>query len=336
MRDIDSIRTFLSSQGPTALFDLPWMPIYIAIIFYMHTTLGLAALVGAIVLVFLTLDDGGSDATPNEGCCGLPDVTQWISRSEPAQFRSFDGHGNDKIGSVTDGQPLHQNYLTNNQQIGDVANDLGAFSRSLRLMLQSAVLGLGAYLVINGQATAGIIIAGSNLSLACAGASRSRDCKLEGVRLCAPKLAAPRATFGAPSCRVEAPMQLAVSAAIFESVEQVSAVPPGLQKLVIAGCQFCARTRSRSRRHRPKRVGQIFAGKAARWSLGAGAWPSHDWIGPHYRNGHLKILASSIGYLPQDVELFSGSVAENIARFEPNSESRANYCSSAMLQAFMT
>src|SRR5437762_1979862 len=163
LRDLDNVRSFLSSMGPGALFDLPWLPFYLAICFAFHTLIGVTALIGAIILVSLTV------------------VTEYLSREPAREAMGLAARRNDvAVTSRRNAEVLvamgmsgrltrrwseaNQNYLAGNQRASDVAGGLGAVAKVLRMTLQSAVLAVGAYLVIHQEATAGIIIAGSILS----------------------------------------------------------------------------------------------------------------------------------------------------------------------------
>src|SRR6201995_2733343 len=163
LRDLDNIRAFLGSMGPSAFFDLPWLPFYLAICFAFHVLIGVTALVGAIILITLNV------------------MTELMLRQSASDVMELEGHRNDlAAASRRNAEVLaargmagrltkrwteaNEKYLEGNQNASDVTGGLGAISKVLRMMLQSAVLGTGAYLVIHQEATAGIIIAGSILS----------------------------------------------------------------------------------------------------------------------------------------------------------------------------
>ena len=163
LRDLDNVRSFLGSMGPGAFFDLPWLPFYLAICFAFHWLLGLTALVGAIILVTLTL------------------ITEFMSRTPAREAMTLAARRNDLAATSRRNAEVlvamgmsgrlakrwseaNETYLAGNQRASDVAGGLGAIAKVLRMMLQSAVLAVGAYLVIHQEATAGIIIAGSILS----------------------------------------------------------------------------------------------------------------------------------------------------------------------------
>src|SRR5689334_18863290 len=163
LRDLDNLRAFLGSMGPSAFFDLPWLPLYLGICFAFHVLIGITALVGAVILVTLTL------------------ITEYLSRRPAREAMALAARRNDLAAAgrrnaevlVAMGMAgrlaqrwseANEKYLAGNQRASDVIGGLGAVAKVLRMMLQSAVLAVGAYLVIHQQATAGIIIAGSILS----------------------------------------------------------------------------------------------------------------------------------------------------------------------------
>src|SRR3974390_3410247 len=163
LRDLDNVRSFLGSQGPGAFFDLPWLPLYLAICFAFHVLIGITALVGAIILVTLTL------------------ITEYLSREPARAAMTLAARRNDLAAAsrrnaevlVAMGMAArltrrwseaNEKYLAGNQHASDITGGLGAIAKVLRMMLQSSVLAVGAYLVIHQEATAGIIIAGSILS----------------------------------------------------------------------------------------------------------------------------------------------------------------------------
>ena len=160
LQDLDNVRGFLSGQGPTALMDLPWMPLYLGICFLFHPLLGLTALVGAIILVSLTL------------------LTNYLSRSavrttiEHSVSRNMQLEAARRNAEVVRAMGLEErlagrwkaantSYLVANRRAGDVSGGFGGVSRALRIMLQSAILAVGAWLVIRQQATPGVMIAAS-------------------------------------------------------------------------------------------------------------------------------------------------------------------------------
>ena len=163
LRDLDQIRQFMSGAGPLALCDLPWLPIYLAICFAFHVWIGVAALVGALLLGSVALLTDVYTRSPTLEAAGLAShrnaVTE-ASRRNAEVLRAM-GMG---PSMATKWRDINEQYLQGQQRAIDANNGFSSLSRVLRMTLQSAVLGIGACLVIRQEATAGIIIAGSILS----------------------------------------------------------------------------------------------------------------------------------------------------------------------------
>src|SRR5580692_10358056 len=163
LRDLDNIRSFLSGMGPGAFFDLPWLPFYLAICFAFHVMIGLTALVGAVILITLTIVTEFMSRRPAREALGLAarrnDLAATSRRNaEVLVAMGMSGRLNKRWSEA------NEKYLAGNQRASDVTGGLGAIAKVMRMTLQSAVLAVGAYLVIHQEATAGIIIAGSILS----------------------------------------------------------------------------------------------------------------------------------------------------------------------------
>ena len=159
-RDVDTIRQFMSGQGPHALFDLPWMPLYIVFVYFLHPWLGVLAIIGAVILAGLTLlteyltrDKAQITQRAEVNRANLADAH--TRNSEVMRAMGFAGRAIDRF-SKANAEHLNLQTKTN-----DVAGSFGGLSKVLRMVLQSAVLGLGAYLAIMGDLTAGAIIAAS-------------------------------------------------------------------------------------------------------------------------------------------------------------------------------
>ncbi|WP_315702843.1 MULTISPECIES: type I secretion system permease/ATPase [unclassified Bradyrhizobium] len=313
LRDLDNVRAFLGSQGPSAFFDLPWLPLYLAICFAFHVLIGVTALAGAIVLVILTL------------------VTEYLTREPAKQAMGLAAQRNDlATASRRNAEVLvamgmagrllqrwsetNEKYLAGNQRASDVAGGLGAIAKVLRMMLQSSVLAVGAYLVIHQEATAGIIIASSILSgralapvdLAIAHwksfvTARQSWRRLNQLLQAMPARPAPT-LLQPPASRL--------------SVEGISIAAPGDQKVVVQDVTFAL-----SAGQGLGIIGPSASGKSSLVRALVGVWRPG--------RGHVRLdgaaldqwssdeLGRHIGYLPQDVELFAGTVAQNICRFDP-------------------
>ena len=160
IRDLDQIRSFISGTGPTAFFDLPWLPFYLLIIYLLHPSLGLLATAGAVIIVLLTFVAETLGRAPARRA-----TDSVISRSSYAEAGRRNAEVIQAMGLGSRFGQLwsehSRRFLADQRRVSDVVGATGALSRALRMMLQSLMLGLGAYLVISGEASSGVIIASS-------------------------------------------------------------------------------------------------------------------------------------------------------------------------------
>ena len=183
-------RSFLGSMGPGAFFDLPWLPFYLAICFAFHWLLGVTALVGAVILVTLTLITEFMSRTPAKEAMTLAARRNDLAATSRRNAEVLVAMG--MAGRLTRRwSEANETYLMGNQRASDIAGGLGAVAKVLRMMLQSAVLAVGAYLVIHQEATGGHHHRGFDPERPRAGAGRSCDRALEGLCRRAPELASP-------------------------------------------------------------------------------------------------------------------------------------------------
>jgi len=319
IRDLDNIRTFLGSQGPSAFFDLPWLPLYLAICFAFHVLIGVTALVGAIVLVSLTVITEYLSRQPAREAMGLAARRNDLAATSRRNAEVLVAMG---ISSrmTTRWTEANEKYLAGNQRASDVIGGLGTVAKVLRMMLQSAVLGVGAYLVIHQEATAGIIIAGSILSaralapvdLAIAHWKSFVAARQSWERL--NKLLDQLPVRSEPTLLQDPTSQL--------SVEGVGIAAPGDQRVIVQDVTF-ALTAGQGLGI----IGPSGSGKSSLVRTLVGVWlPFRGKVrldGAALDQWSSDLLGRHIGYLPQDVELFAGTVAQNIARFDPQAKSDA-------------
>jgi ATP-binding cassette subfamily C protein len=319
LRDLDNVRSFLSGAGPGAFFDLPWLPFYLAICFAFHVLIGLTALVGAIILVGLTLVTEYMSRAPARDATGLAARRNDLATSSRRNAEVVVAMG--MSGRLTNRWvDANQNYLTGNQRASDIAGGLGAIAKVLRMTLQSAVLAVGAYLVINQQATAGVIIAGSILS---ARALAPVDLAIAHWK----SFVAARQSWHRLNRLLEqlpprAEQMLLQQPSSRLAVEAVSIVPPGDQKVIVQDITF-----ELEAGHGLGIIGPSGSGKSSLARALVGVWlPVRGKVrldGAALDQWAPDVLGRHIGYLPQDVELFAGTVAQNISRFDPDANSQA-------------
>jgi PrtD family type I secretion system ABC transporter len=314
LRDLDQLRAFLAGGGPTALFDLPWMPLYLFMCFAFHPWLGAVAFVGACLLVMVTLLTELMTRGASKAAVGAGLVRNGISEGARRNAEVVRAMGMGKrIGTMWG--DANASYLAHQQRTSDVAGGFGAMSKVLRMMLQSAVLAVGAYLVIDGQATGGIMIASSILTsralapveLAVANWKGFVSARHGWRRL---------KTLIEANAHGEAPLKLPAPRSHL-IVESAAAGAPGSKRNVIQDMSFELTAGSGL-----GIIGPSASGKSSLARMIVGVWPA--WRGKVRFDGAAieqwmpEDLGSHIGYLPQDVELFSGTVAQNIARFDNN------------------
>ncbi|MEO8319859.1 MAG: type I secretion system permease/ATPase [Bradyrhizobium sp.] len=319
VRDIDTVRSVLSGSGPAALFDLPWLPFYLAICFAFHPLIGLTALGGALILVVLTLlTDRLSQKSVQQA---------YVYAAARNRLADASRRNAEVLVSMAMSAPLLARwrqlgaaYRKQQKAASDISGGFGVTGRVLRMMLQSAVLAVGAYLVIHQEASGGIIIASSILTgralapvdLAIGNwrnfiAARQSWQRLEQLLALLPASAA--------QLPLPAPTRTLVA-------EKLSVTPPESEKLLVADVSFFLKAGSAL-----GIVGASGSGKSSLVRALVGAWrPARGVVrldGAALEQWPSEALGSHIGYLPQDVELFEGTIAENIARFTPDAPMEA-------------
>ncbi len=319
LRDLDNVRSFLSGSGPGALFDLPWLPLYLLICFAFHPLIGLTALVGAILLISLTVLTEYLTHGPAKRSTVLAVRRQNLALASRRNAEVLVAMGMaGRVGQTW--ERSNRDYLVSNQRASDVSGGLGAIAKVMRMMLQSAVLGVGAYLVINQQATAGIIIAGSILSaraLAPVDLSIAHWKSFVVARQSWERLNKLLGTMPSQSVPtlLEEPRKIV-------SVEGLTVHPPGDQKLVVQDISFKLEAGQGV-----GIIGPSGSGKSSLVRALVGVWqPFRGKVrldGAALDQWSPEVLGRHIGYLPQDVELFAGTIAQNIARFEETTDSDA-------------
>ncbi|HXG78181.1 MAG TPA: type I secretion system permease/ATPase [Methyloceanibacter sp.] len=316
VRDLETVRSFLSGPGPIALFDLPWIPVYLAVIFAFHMALGVTALIGAIVLVGLTAVAEFLSRAPlksaNQSGLARTDFAESCRRNaEVIAAMGMDGFVDAKW------QNINRRYLADCQRLSDVSGGFGAFSKVLRMALQSAVLAVGAYLVIEHEATAGIIIAASILAgralapvdMAIAQYKNFLSARQSWARLNTLLSLLPKGAEPMPLPRPKAQL----------SLHDVFVAAPGGTKPIVEAVSFSVEAGQAL-----GVIGPTGSGKSTLLRAIVGVWQP--------RSGRIRLdgadldqwspseLGRCLGYLPQDVELFGGTIAENISRFEGDAD----------------
>ncbi|PAQ00468.1 type I secretion system permease/ATPase [Mesorhizobium mediterraneum] len=317
LRDLDQVRSFMSSAGPTALFDLPWMPLYLAICFLFHFWIGMTALAGVVILFSLTLLAEIRTREPARKANSQAAARNTLAEATRRNVEVLQAMGfGSRIAERWSG--INADYLDTNATASDLAGTLGTISKILRMMLQSGILAIGAYLVIHQEATGGIMIASSimmsralaPIELAIAHWRGFVTARQAWTRLTQLLVLLPETAI---SVSLPAPRSAL-------SVENISVTPPGERRLVVQDATFAL-----ERGVGLGIVGPSASGKSSLVRAIAGIWlPVRGTVrldGATLDQWSPEELGNHVGYLPQDVQLFDGTIAENIARFEPQAPS---------------
>jgi len=311
--DLSTVKTFLSGPAPGALFDMPWAPIFIGVIWMLHWTLGLAALIGAIIIfIVAALNEFTTRKTLTE------------SRQLRMQSRSIADSTHRQSDSVTAmgmGKNIQARYQTAHQEGAklhtsgsDRAGGYTATTKAFRMFLQSAILGLGCALAVVQIVTSGAMIAASIIMGRALAPIQMAIGQWKGFINAREAYSRLNAFYEAVPEEQEA-MQLPEPAGHI-LVQNVMAAPPGSEKAVLQDVSF---------ELKPGQglgiIGPSASGKSTLARLLVGVWmPQRGAVrldGATYDQWNRETLGPHIGYLPQDVALFDGTIKDNIARFDP-------------------
>lgn len=313
VRDLDQVRSFLSGPGPLAILDLPWVLLFLAILFLFHWSLGVLALLGVLVMIALMVITDRLTQRRTEEIVQLG--SQRFNSAEAVRrnaetLRAL-GMGRSRRDSWA---TLESRYLAANDGLARFAGSMSSTTRSFRMMLQSSVLALGAYLVIDGQATGGVIIAGSIISARALAPVEQTIAQWKGAINSLQAFKRLRMMF-AEVPEAHPPMALPVPKNSLD-VQALTCGPPGRRLITIAEITFSLEAGDGL-----AVVGRSGSGKSTLARAICGIWPA--------LRGHVRLdgasldqwspddLGAALGYLPQSVELFDGTIAQNIARFDP-------------------
>ncbi len=311
LSDLTAVRQFLTGNGLFAFFDAPWLPIYIAVMFIFHSLFGWVAVGASIALIILAYVNEKVSAAP------LGDANKTSIRS--TNFLNKNLRNVEVIESMGMLANIRARWLKMNYEVINFqavaskrAGLITAISKSFRLIIQSMVLGLGAYLAIQREISPGLMIAGSILlgralapidlmigSWKGFNAARAAYARLNDMLTIIP---ADKETMSLPKPEGDI------------LVEGIMLTPPGAKQPVLKGISFNVNAGESV-----AVIGPSASGKSTLARALLGIWPT---LSGKVRLDGADIylwdrvkLGQHIGYLPQDIEMFDGTISENICRF---------------------
>ena len=317
VRELDNIRAFMTATGPIAIMDLPWIPVFLVLCFLIHPVLGFLSLAGAGILLVIAIVSERATREPARQVAGqsatrAAALEAGRRSSEVVAAMGMTGALSERWASVD------ERFLMASQRAADIVSKYSSISKGARLLLQSAILGAGAYLVIGQELTAGSMIAASIMmgrALAPVETAVANWRTFVTARQSIGRLSKSLSSGNSEPCDTDLPAperQL--------SVVQAAVSAPGRQSVLVSGISFELGSGDAL-----GIIGPSGAGKTSLLRALVGVWkPAKGFIrldGATLDQWDPEKLGSFIGYVPQDSGLFDGTISENIARMDGRPDS---------------
>lgn len=315
--DLTSMRQFMTGNGLFAFFDVPWLPIYIGILFIFHPAFGWFSVGAAVILFFVAVLNERSTKKLLTEANGENVKAQNLATSNLRNAEVL--HAMGMLPNIMGRwYEQHQNFLKKQTDASDKAGVYANLSKTLRMVFQSLILGLGAYYVVINEMTPGMMIAGSILmgrALAPLDLLINSWSGFNNARAARGRLEELLTIIPANERNMPLPEPQGQI-----SIEDLTVIPPASKKPALQGINVQVMPGEQI-----GIVGPSAAGKSTFARAMLGIWPVAGGAvridGAEVKHYNADQLGPHIGYLPQDIELFSGTVSENIARFgevDPN------------------
>ncbi|MDW5318252.1 type I secretion system permease/ATPase [Rhizobium sp. PL01] len=318
-RDVDTLRGFLASPGLIALFDLPWMPIYLVFVWLLHPMLGLLTIGGAVVLGLLTL---ATELLTRRHAKEMLRSAVLRNAVVDSNARNSDiMHSMGITGRAIDRfERANRRHLETQTKTSDISGTFSGLSKVLRMMLQSAILGLGAYLTIKGELSAGSIIASSIVTARALAPVDQAIAQWKGMVAARRSHARLKETLAVITdddglLSLPAPQESL-------TVEAITTVAPHTGAVLLSDVSFELKAGQAL-----ALIGPSGGGKTTLVRSLLGIWPTLRGAvrvdGADLKQWPASFFSEHVGYLPQDVALMDGTISDNICRFADTPEPRS-------------
>ena len=313
VRDLEAIQRFLSGTGPFAFFDAPWTPVFLCVLFMFHWMLGALAVFSGALLLLIALINQARTARLQQEVEEAHNNSALFVEQMRAGSETVHGLGMQDAVIERSGE-LRNELLDRSIAVSDRGGFFFVASKTLRLFLQSMMLGLGAWLAIHGQVSFGVMIAASILlgrALAPIDQAVAQWPQLQRVLAARRSLAELLERTPPEQERTSLPAPRAILEA-----QALTVAAPGARVPAVRGATFRLEAGQAAGIAGPSASGKSTLARAL-----AGVWPP---AGGSVRLDGAELgqygqtLGQHVGYLPQEVVLFEGTVAENIARMAPD------------------
>lgn len=317
LEDLNTIRRFLTSKGYSAIFDVIWMPIFLCFIFSLHITLGVTALVATMLLIVMAIvNERTSRKRVQDEGDRLLQSRRWLANlHRHAHLVKGNGMGDNMAQTWL---KTEKRSRVDSLNFAALSAKFSVSSKTIRMIIQSMILGLGGYLAIQGQISPGAMIAASIVF------TRTLA-PVERLLANFALLIRARQSWGRAKSWISTTQDNKINLpephkSLHANIRYI--VPPGTQRPVLQSVKFDLQAGDVL-----GVLGPSGSGKSSLAKVLAGAWDVQSGIvamdGAAYGDWPISQIGNAIGYMAQDCELFDGTIAQNISGFNPNMDEQS-------------